>query len=175
MPPKTEKTNAMRLLEAKKVAYTAHYYDPAIHSAQGVAEALHIPAHQIFKTLVALPAAGKGRPLLAIVPGDNELDLKKLAEAADEKKLRMATQKEAESLTGLLVGGISALALLNKGFRVFLDASANDHSTILVNGGQRGINVQLAPKDLANVVNARVADLVGDDTDEVAVASVATP
>lgn len=165
MPAKTEKTNAMRLLESKKVAYTAHYYDPAIHSAQGVSEALNIPAWQIFKTLVVLPAVGKGRPLLAIVPGDGELDLKKLAEAADEKKLRMATQKEAESLTGLLVGGISALALLNKGFRVFLDASANSHATILVNGGQRGINVQLAPKDLVTVVNAHVAALMVNSED----------
>ena len=87
------------------------------------------------------------------------MDLKKLAQATGEKKLRMATQREAESLTGLQVGGISALALLNKGFKVYLDATAEAFDTILVSAGQRGINLQLAVADLVKVVNARLADL----------------
>ncbi|MHB1294777.1 MAG: aminoacyl-tRNA deacylase [Anaerolineae bacterium] len=157
MPAKTEKTNAMRALDARKITYVTHAYPAERHSAEEVAELLGFPANQVFKTLVVLPE--KGRPLLAIVPGDAELDLKKLAQVSEDKRLRMATQREAESLTGLLVGGISALALLNKGFRVFLDASSDGFETVLVSGGQRGINLQLRPQDLAAITGARQADL----------------
>jgi Cys-tRNA(Pro)/Cys-tRNA(Cys) deacylase len=157
MPTKTDKTNAMRLLEAKGIPYTAHYYSTEIRSAEEVASAVGLPVGQVFKTLVVMPE--KGRPLLAIVPGDRELDLKKLAQAAKEKKLRMATQREAESLTGLLVGGISALALLNKGFSVYLDSSAHSYAQVLVSAGQRGINLQLGVQDLANITRARVHDI----------------
>ena len=152
-----QRTNSMRLLESRRVPYTAHYFSPDIHSADGVAEALGIPAAQVFKTLVALPQRGK--PLLAIVPGDRELDLKALAKAAGDKKVHMATQKEAEALTGLQVGGISALALLDKGFRVFLDASAEGFDTILVSAGERGINLQLPVADLVRLTRARLAPL----------------
>lgn len=152
-----QRTNSMRLLESRRVPYTAHYYSPSIHSADGVAEALGVPAAQVFKTLVALPQRGK--PLLAIVPGDRELDLKALAKAAGDKKVHMATQKEAEALTGLQVGGISALALLDKGFRVFLDASAEGFDTILVSAGERGINLQLPVADLVRLTRARLAPL----------------
>ena len=152
-----QRTNSMRLLESRRVPYTAHYFSPSIHSADGVAEALGVPAAQVFKTLVALPQRGK--PLLAIVPGDRELDLKALAKAAGDKKVHMATQKEAEALTGLKVGGISALALLDKGFRVFLDASAEGFDTILVSAGERGINLQLPVADLVRLTRARLAPL----------------
>jgi Cys-tRNA(Pro)/Cys-tRNA(Cys) deacylase len=157
--PKAEKTNAMRLLDGRKIPYVTHTYSPDIHSAEGVAEAVGMPPEQVFKTLVVLSAAARPQPYLAIVPGHRELDLKKLAQATREKKLRMATQREAESLTGLLVGGISALALLNTGFKVYLDASARGFDTVLVSAGQRDINLQLAVDDLVGVTNARVADL----------------
>ncbi|MHB0859197.1 MAG: Cys-tRNA(Pro) deacylase [Anaerolineae bacterium] len=155
--PKTDKTNAMRVLDARKIPYVTHHYAAERHSAEEVAALVGFPANQVFKTLVVLPE--KGRPLLAIVAGDSELDLKMLAQASGDKRLRMATQREAESLTGLLVGGISALALLNKGFRVFLDASASQHETILVSAGQRGINLQLRPQDLAEMTSAQQADI----------------
>lgn len=106
-----------------------------------------------------MPANAKDRPLLAIIPGSRQLDLKKLAQAAGVKKLRMATHREAESLTGLEVGGISALALLSKGFKSFLDTSANDHAQILVSAGQRGINLQMSPQDLVEIMRARVCDI----------------
>jgi Cys-tRNA(Pro)/Cys-tRNA(Cys) deacylase len=153
---KDKRTNAMRMLDAKNIAYVAHRYAPDTHSADGVAEALGFPASQVFKTLVVVPASGRGHPLLAIVPAGRELDLKALAKTAGEKKLRMASQREAESLTGLLVGGISALALLQKGWRVCLDASAHDHARILVSAGQRGINLELAVADLVIVTRAKV-------------------
>ena len=158
MTKKTHKTNAMRVLESKGIAYVAHYYSPHVHSAQGVADQLGLPIGQVFKTLVVVTdkTSGKGMALLAIVPGDRELDLKKLACAAGEKRLRMATHRQAESLTGLLVGGISPLALPNRGFEVFLDASAEDYSEILVSAGRRGINLALAVADLVKVTGARL-------------------
>jgi len=152
-----EKTNAMRTLEAKGVAYTAHYYSPEIHSAQGAADAVGLSAGQVFKTLVAVRPDGE--PLLALVSGDRELDLKKLARAAGEKRLRMASRREAEELTGLLVGGISALALLRKGLPVFVDALASRHARILVNAGRRGINVALGVEDLVAVTRAHVCSI----------------
>ena len=161
MARKRAKTNAMRMLEARGIAYVAHYFPPEIHSAQGVADEVGLPAAQVFKTLVVVPgkASGGGEALLAIVPGDRELDLKKLDRASGEKRLRMASQREAESLTGLRVGGISALALLHEGFEVFLDASVADHSEILVSAGQRGINVQIAADDLVKLTGAHVCPI----------------
>jgi len=158
MTGKKQKTNAMRMLEAKGIAFMAHYFPLHIRSAQGVADEVGFPPGQVFKTLVVVPAGAsvEGTPLLAIVPGDRELDLKKLARAAGRKRLRMATQRQAESLTGLQVGGISALALLHKGFEVFLDSSAQDYAQILVSAGRRGINLQLAVEDLVEVTGARV-------------------
>jgi Cys-tRNA(Pro)/Cys-tRNA(Cys) deacylase len=153
------KTNAMRVLESHKVPYVAHFYSEGRHSAEEVAAELGLPASQVFKTLVVMPADGPGRPLLAIVPGDRELALKKLAQAARAKKLRMATQKEAEGLTGLLVGGISALALLNKHWKVYLDSASSAFPQILVSAGQRGINLQLAVADLVKVTEAQMADI----------------
>src|SRR5205823_4248310 len=76
--PKSQKTNAMRVLDAHRVAYEPHYYSPDEHSADGVAAILGVPADQVFKTLVVLPESGKGRPLLVLVPGAAELDLKVL-------------------------------------------------------------------------------------------------
>lgn len=157
--PKADKTNAMRLLDGRKIPYAIHTFSPDIHSADGVAEAVGVPPERVFKTLVVLSTAARPQPYLAIVPGNRELDLKKLAQATGKKKLRMATQREAEALTGLLVGGISALALLNKGFRTHLDASAWQFDRILVSAGQRGINLELAVADLVKVINARVNDL----------------
>jgi len=152
---KQGKTNAMRMLESKGIAYTPHHFSPDIHSAQGVAEALGLPPGQVFKTLVVV--SDGGRSLLAMVPGDQELDLKRLARAAGRKRLRMASQREAESLTRLRVGGISPLALPSKGFAVFLDASSSDHDEILVSAGQRGINLRIGVDDLVEITGARIA------------------
>lgn len=110
------KSNVMPLLEAPRLPYQAYTYSPEVRSAQEVARVLGVPAHQVFKTLVVLPIRGK--PLLVLIPGLQTLDLKRLAQAVGEKRLRMATQKEAETLTGLRIGGISALALLDRGFQI---------------------------------------------------------
>lgn len=157
MVDKIPKTNTMRLLDSKRISYRVHQYAAERMSAEEVAATLGFPQEQVLKTLVTLP--DKGRSFLAIIPAGRELDLKKLAQAAGEKRVRMATHREAESLTGLQVGGISALALLSKGFKVFLDVLASAQAQIVVSAGQRGMQLQLAPQDLAQVTGARVADI----------------
>ncbi len=87
------------------------------------------------------------------------LNLKKLAKAMGVKKLKMATHAEAECLTGLQVGGISPLALLNKGFVMVLDVSAENHSHVFVSAGQKGINLRVPVADLLRITRARKLDV----------------
>jgi Cys-tRNA(Pro)/Cys-tRNA(Cys) deacylase len=149
------KTNAMRVLDQRKIAYEVHEYAPEIHSAVEAAQAMSIPVERVYKTLVVMCETPRAKPLLVMVPGDRELDLRELARSTGDKRLRMATQKEAESLTGLLVGGIGALALLNRGFEIWIDPAARAHERICVNAGQRGINLDLRVDDLVRITNAR--------------------
>jgi Cys-tRNA(Pro)/Cys-tRNA(Cys) deacylase len=113
----------------------------------------------VYKTLVVLSESpANARPLLVMLPSDRQLDLKKLARNVQAKKLRMAAHKEAEALTKLQVGGIAALALVNRGFTVYLDESARGQEQIYVSAGQRGIQIRLAVNDLVKVTNARYVD-----------------
>jgi Cys-tRNA(Pro)/Cys-tRNA(Cys) deacylase len=153
-----EKTNSMRLLEQRGVGYEVFTFSPEIHSAMGVAEVTGFQPQEVFKTLVVMRPSGK--PFLVIAPGDGELNLKKAAAGVGEKKVAMASQREAEAITGLQVGGISALALLQKGLPVYIDRSALQHERILVSAGKRGINLRLRTEDLIRVVKARVIDAV---------------
>ncbi|NOZ72515.1 MAG: aminoacyl-tRNA deacylase [Chloroflexi bacterium] len=157
-PRSFPKTLATRLLDGKKVSYTTHTYDPDVFvSAPEVATGIGMPPSQVFKTLVTLP--DKGKPILAVLPADQELDLKALAKAAGVKKVRMAPLAEAERMTGLKKGGISALALTNKGFQVWLDESALDFREIAMSAGVRGLQVVLAPQDFIRLTRARLAKL----------------
>src|SRR5581483_7667733 len=152
------RNNVTRLLDARKIAYTPVEYDPTrFHSAEEVAALLGVPARQVFKTIVVLREERGRRPLLVIVPADRAIDLRKLAAELGDKKLRPAPQREGEALTRLQVGGISALALLNKGFEVVVDRAAEDHAEagIYVSGGQRGLNVRIRPADLVALTGAR--------------------
>ncbi len=157
MSKKREKTNAMRVLDRAKIPYEAVYFSPEIHSADGVAEVIGVPASHVYKTLVVIRPGG--RPLLVMVAGDRHLSLKKVAKAAGTKSVRMASYREAEKLTGLKVGGISALALLNKGFDVFIDMRALELEKVFVSAGKRGINLQLSVSDLVKVTGATPADV----------------
>lgn len=150
------KTNAMRFLDQRKIPYTAHSFSVDIHSADGVAAALGVPSSTVYKTLVVVRP--RGRPLLVMVAGDRELDLRLLARSIDEKRLAMAAHAEAESLTGLRVGGISALALLDKGLVVCLDRLALTLEHVYVSAGERGINLRLRVADLVRVTDARVVE-----------------
>ena len=148
------KTNAMRALDAHRIPYESFFYPETIHSADEVAALLGVPASQVFKTLVVL--AEGGRRLLVMAPGDRELDLRLLARGVGAKSAHMASQREAEQLTGLKVGGISPLALLEKRFEVYLDASAAGLDELYLNGGQRGVNVKLRIGDLLATTGARL-------------------
>jgi len=113
------KNNVTRLLDSKKISYQlcTYDYDAGIHSAVEVAEAIGLPAEQVFKTLVVLAEEPRRKPMLVIVPGPATLDLRAFAKAVKLKKAKMATHEQAESMTGLQTGGISALALVNKAGR----------------------------------------------------------
>ena len=151
-----DKTNAMRALDQRKIAYTAHTYPPDLHSAVEVAHAVGVSPDMVYKTLVVLRE--RGRPMLVMVAAPREMNPRLLARSVGEKSVRMAPQREAERLTGLLVGGIGALALLNKPFDVYLDRPALALDRLLVNGGRRGLNLQLGVEDLMCVTGAMVVD-----------------
>ena len=150
------KTNAMRLLDARGIAYTPVQYSPARHSGEEVACAIGEPAGRVFKTLVVLREPDVW--LLVMVPSDRDLSLKKLAAAVGAKRVRMAAHRETEAKTGLLVGGISALALVGKPFVVYLDLQALNWNSIYVSAGQRGYNLCIAVDDLMAVTGAELID-----------------
>lgn len=149
--------NVTRLLDAKKVAYTAFELPGEKLGAIETAQVLQIPAELVYKTIVVV--CSKGKPLLCVVPGDSEVDLKAVSAILGEKKVHTPTQAEAEQLTGLQAGGISPLALINKGFQVLIDESALTHPEIHVSGGQRGLNIRLKPADLIRLTSARVVKI----------------
>jgi Cys-tRNA(Pro)/Cys-tRNA(Cys) deacylase len=150
--------NVTRLLDQRKVTYTAFELPHEKLGAVEAAQALGVSPDLVYKTIVVIRAE-KGKPILAVVPGDREVDLKALASAVGEKKLHLPTEREAERLTGLQAGGISPLALINRGFQVVIDNSAQSVSEIYVSGGQRGLNIRLAASALANLTNARFATI----------------
>ncbi len=147
--------NITRLLEAKKIPYTAYKVPDEKLGAVETAQVLNVPLGQVFKTIV-VTRPGKGKPILAVVPGTGEVDLKLLAKALGEKKVHLPTEREAEQLTGLQAGGISPLALINKGFQVIVDSSARQFREIHLSGGQRGLNIRLAVDALVNLTHARL-------------------
>ena len=156
---KSAGTNVTRLLDDRQVAYDVFTFSSDIHSAQGVSEVVGMPVEQVYKSLVVMRDHGK--PLVVMVGGDRELSLKDVARAVGEKKVRMATVREAESLTGLKVGGISALALLGKAFDLFIDERVLGHDAVLLSAGKRGVNVRLAVSDLIELTGATVIDATG--------------
>ena len=154
--------NITRLLDQRKIPYTVFELPAEKLGAEVTAERLGVPPEIVFKTIV-VKREGRGKPILAVVPGDRQVDLKLLAKAVGEKKVFLTTQKEAEQLTQLQAGGISPLALLNRGFQVVLDQSAQNHAKIHISGGQRGLNIRLPVKDLVKLTNARLAEISRDN------------
>jgi Cys-tRNA(Pro)/Cys-tRNA(Cys) deacylase len=159
-----KKTNAQRLLDSHSIEYEIRVYDESgtFHSADEAAHLLDVPIETVYKTLVVLRETPRAKPLLAMVAANRELDLRLLARSLGEKKLRMATQREAEQLTGLQVGGISALALLNRGFEACIDRTALSLEHVHVSGGARGLDVRLRVSDLIQLTHARVVDASAD-------------
>ncbi len=152
------KNNITRLLDSRKIAYTAFELPAEKHGALETAQLLKVPPESVFKTIVVL-REGKGKPILAIVPGSRDVDLKALARAVGEKKLVLPTEREAERLTGLQAGGISPLALVNRGFQMVLDSTARQFEEIHVSGGQRGLNIRLPVSSLVELIHCSLAEI----------------
>lgn len=152
-----EKTNVMRVLEQKKVAYEAHcYVETGKVAGLEVAEVLGENPKQVFKTLVTMGVSKKY--YVFVVPVDKELHLKKAAKVVGEKSIAMIKAKELLPLTGYIHGGCSPIGM-KKFFRTTLDESAKELDTIIISGGKVGYQVQLKPEDLAKVIKYEFADI----------------
>lgn len=152
------RNNVTRMLDAHGIQYTSYKLPAEKIGALEAAEIMDVPPAEVFKTIVVTRRT-TGKPILAMVPGPGEVDLKALAKTVGEKKLLLATQREAEALTSLQVGGISPLALINKGFQMVLDASATSFEQIYISGGQRGLDIRLPVKDLIRLIGAHTAPI----------------
>ena len=150
--------NVTRFLQTRKIPFEVFEIPGGKRTAQETANILNVPVGSVFKTIVLQPVV-PGKQILAVVPANKSADLKLIAKFLNEKKLEFPTPQEAERMTGLQTGGISALALINKGFRILLDSSANELDWMHVSGGQRGINIKLLVKDFLKIPTARIASI----------------
>ena len=155
---KQVKTNAIRIVEQKKIPYQEHTYTFSEDDlgAKYVAEELNQNEAQIFKTLVAV--GNKTGPVVAVIPSNQELDLKKIAKESGNKKVEMLHLKDLENLTGYIRGGCSPVGM-KKLFPTYFDQSALNFATIMVSAGKRGVQMELAPNDLAGLVRGKFVDL----------------
>ena len=155
---KEEKTNVMRTLEQKKIAYTAHTYDPdGPIDGVSVAQTLGQAPEQVFKTLVTRGASG-GYYVFDI-PVAESLDLKKAAKAVGEKSVAMLPQKELLGLTGYVHGGCSPVGM-KKQFPTVFHETAVLYDTICVSAGRIGAQVECRPGDLIVLLRAETADII---------------
>jgi len=149
------KTNAMRLLDALGVSYTTCDYtvDPGDLSAETVAAKLDLPAEQVFKTLVV--RGDQSGVCLAVIPGNQELDLKALAKLSGNRKVEMAPLSEVQPLTGYIRGGVTVLGA-KKDYPVYLDETAHLWDVICVSAGVRGTQILLSADDYIKSTKAVV-------------------
>jgi len=150
--------NVTRLLDSRKIPHTVFELPSEKFGALETARLLNVPPATVYKTIV-VTRDKPGKPLLVVIPGSHQVDLKALAAFLGEKKVRLPTEHEAETLTGLQAGGISPLALLNKGFQVVLDELAREQAEIHVSGGQRGLNIRLPVEAFIHLTKARVGQV----------------
>jgi len=144
------------MLESRGIAFQAFELPKKKLSAMEAASYLGVDPAKVYKTIVIIREM-RGKPVLAMVPAPREVDSKSLARALGEKKVNIASQKQAEKITGLQTGGISPLALLNRRFQVVVDISAQSLEEIYISGGQRGLNICLATDELVNLTDADMA------------------
>jgi Cys-tRNA(Pro)/Cys-tRNA(Cys) deacylase len=158
-----KKTNAARALDALGINYELRNYavDEADLSAEAAASKLGLPLEQVWKTLCL--RADDRAVLLAVIPAGTELDLRKLAHAADKRAVTPVPLKELTDLTGYVRGGCTALAC-KKPYPVYLDETAQLLDSIAVSAGQRGLQLVLQPKDFARAVSAVLADITRTKT-----------
>jgi len=152
------KTNAARLLDQLKIPYELREYevDPDDLAAETVAAKIGLPPEQVFKTLVA--RGDRNGPCFAVIPGDQELNLKSLAAAAGERKMDLVPVKELQGLTGYIRGGVTALSA-KKDFPVYVDETIQLFDVISISAGVRGTQILVKPEDYLRAVKATVADL----------------
>lgn len=158
MKKSVEKTNVMRTLEQKKIAYTSHcYVDTGVISGIDVATVLGQNPKQVFKTLVTVGSSNNNYVFL--VPVDKELDLKKAAKAVGEKSLSMLKSKDLLPLTGYIHGGCSPIGM-KKQFRTVIDVSAGEFDTIIFSGGKIGYQVETRLDELKKALKFELEDIV---------------
>ena len=154
-------TPATKLLKANKLDFSIHEYE---HDANAksfgleAAEKLNLRVEEVFKTLLV---TDEKNYFVAILPVHHQLNLKKVAQAVGAKKLKMSDPKDAERLTGYLVGGISPVGQ-KKRLKTVIDQSAVQLEKLYVSGGKRGLDIGLKPQDLAKVLSATFADVLDE-------------
>ena len=152
------KTNVMRVLDQKKIAFTAHSYPHGEDAVDGVtvAKLTGLEPERVFKTLVTRGASKKN--YVFVIPVAEELDLKKAARAAGEKSIAMIHVSEITALTGYIRGGCSPDGM-KKLYPTFFDSAVNDLDTVIVSAGKIGAQVEVTPRDLIGLVRAKTADI----------------
>lgn len=154
-------TPACKLLKSKKVEYSTHEYEHDSNAKSfglEAAEKLNLNVEEVFKTLLVTDDKNY---FVAILPVNHQLNLKKVATALGCKKLHMADPKDAERLTGYLVGGISPLGQ-KKRLKTVVCQSAETKEKIYVSGGKRGLDIGVDPQDLVRLLDAKFVDLVDE-------------
>ena len=159
------KTNAVRFLDSLGIHYEIREYEvaPEEFSAIAVAEKVGLPAEQVFKTLLCVTS--EKEHVFAVVPGDAELDFKKLAAAAGARKAEMVSLKEVQPLTGYVRGGVTVFGT-KKDFPIFVDETLELFDVISVSAGTRGVQVLLSPADYLRASKATLVDLTKDTRQE---------
>ena len=152
------KTNVMRLLDAARIVYETGTYEVDENDLSGshAADLMGVDHDRMYKTLV-LKGEKKGY-LVCCIPVDEELDLKKAARAAGEKKVEMIHVKDMFDITGYIRGGCSPIGM-KKAFPTYIHASASEHPFIYISAGVRGLQLKLSPADLAAYVRATFAEI----------------
>jgi len=156
------KTNAARLLDQMGIHYELREYevDPDDLAAETVAAKIGLPPEQVFKTLVARPerSTDRGGIVMAVIPGDQELNLKALAAAAGERKIQLVPVKELQALTGYIRGGVTALAA-KRDFPVYVDETIELFDVVSISAGVRGLQILIAPADYLRATKGTIAAL----------------
>ena len=155
------KTNAVRVLDKLGIAYQLRDYDvdPDDLAAETVAAKMSLPPEQVFKTLVV--RGDRTGVLLAVIPGNTQLDLKALAQVSGDRKVETAPLKEVQSLTGYIRGGVTALAC-KKDYPVFVDELIEIFDVISISAGVRGTQILLTPADYILAVKGTIGMISQD-------------